>query len=253
MSGPSSTSFAAACSGPASGKKSQARQYIFILLSSVGILHVQFQSFLLQTTESDPHAIKLFDQALLDILPLCILNRGSRLNVQSFMTRCSPFDVVAWHGNYAPFRYDLSRFNTINSVSFDHPDPSIFTVLTCPSDTPGEAAADFVIFPPRSHGHLILGLKLYCLGVRPTLPSSRPSQIQFSLQTYDISLGCFSPAGGWGVVVFRGTPCLSSYTHYPLLTVHHQVHQESKYRQIEYLKRNVARSSQPMTHAPSNI
>ena len=61
----------------------------------------------------------------------------------------SPLDVVAWHGNYAPFKYDLRRFNTINSVSFDHPDPSIFTVLTSPSDTPGVANVDFVIFPPR--------------------------------------------------------------------------------------------------------
>ena len=61
----------------------------------------------------------------------------------------SPLDVVAWHGNYAPWRYDLSRFNTINTVSFDHPDPSIFTVLTSPSDVPGRANADFVIFPPR--------------------------------------------------------------------------------------------------------
>lgn len=61
----------------------------------------------------------------------------------------SPFDVVAWHGNYAPFRYDLSKFMVINSVSFDHCDPSIFTVLTCPSSRPGTAIADFVIFPPR--------------------------------------------------------------------------------------------------------
>jgi homogentisate 1,2-dioxygenase len=61
----------------------------------------------------------------------------------------SPIDVVAWHGNYAPWRYDLSTFNVINSVSFDHPDPSIFTVLTSPSDVPGRANADFVIFPPR--------------------------------------------------------------------------------------------------------
>src|SRR5687768_17470535 len=61
----------------------------------------------------------------------------------------SPLDVVAWHGNYAPFRYDLSRFNTIGSVSFDHPDPSIFTVLTSPSNVHGRANADFVIFPPR--------------------------------------------------------------------------------------------------------
>ncbi len=61
----------------------------------------------------------------------------------------SPLDVVAWHGNLAPWRYDLSRFNTIGTVSYDHPDPSIFTVLTSPSETPGRANADFVIFPPR--------------------------------------------------------------------------------------------------------
>ncbi|WP_404802929.1 homogentisate 1,2-dioxygenase [Marinobacter denitrificans] len=61
----------------------------------------------------------------------------------------SPLDVVAWHGNYAPYKYDLARFNTINTVSFDHPDPSIFTVLTSPSDTAGMANIDFVIFPPR--------------------------------------------------------------------------------------------------------
>ena len=61
----------------------------------------------------------------------------------------SPFDVIAWHGNLAPYRYDLTRYNTINTVSFDHPDPSIFTVLTAPTDTPGTANVDFVIFPPR--------------------------------------------------------------------------------------------------------
>jgi homogentisate 1,2-dioxygenase len=61
----------------------------------------------------------------------------------------SPLDVVAWHGNYAPYRYDLSRFNAVGTVSFDHPDPSILTVLTSPSDVPGRANADFVIFPPR--------------------------------------------------------------------------------------------------------
>jgi homogentisate 1,2-dioxygenase len=61
----------------------------------------------------------------------------------------SPLDVVAWHGNYAPCRYDLSRFNAIGTISFDHPDPSIFTVLTSPSNVPGRANADFVIFPPR--------------------------------------------------------------------------------------------------------
>jgi len=61
----------------------------------------------------------------------------------------SPLDVVAWHGNYYPYKYDLARFNAMNTVSFDHPDPSIFTVLTSPSDTPGTANVDFVIFPPR--------------------------------------------------------------------------------------------------------
>ncbi|HZK91092.1 MAG TPA: homogentisate 1,2-dioxygenase [Stellaceae bacterium] len=61
----------------------------------------------------------------------------------------SPLDVVAWHGNYAPYKYDLARFMTLGTVSFDHPDPSIFTVLTAPSDTPGAANCDFVIFPPR--------------------------------------------------------------------------------------------------------
>jgi homogentisate 1,2-dioxygenase len=61
----------------------------------------------------------------------------------------SPLDVVAWHGNHAPYKYDLTRFNTIGSISYDHPDPSIFTLLTSPSDTPGTANMDFVIFPPR--------------------------------------------------------------------------------------------------------
>jgi len=61
----------------------------------------------------------------------------------------SPLDVVAWHGNLVPWRYELARFNTMGSISFDHPDPSIFTVLTSPSDVPGRANADFVIFPPR--------------------------------------------------------------------------------------------------------
>ncbi len=61
----------------------------------------------------------------------------------------SPLDVVAWHGNHAPCKYDLRRFNTIGSISFDHPDPSIFLVLQSPSDTPGVDSIDFVIFPPR--------------------------------------------------------------------------------------------------------
>jgi homogentisate 1,2-dioxygenase len=61
----------------------------------------------------------------------------------------SPLDVVAWHGNYAPCKYDLRRFNAIGSISFDHPDPSIFLVLTSPSDTPGVGNMDLAIFPPR--------------------------------------------------------------------------------------------------------
>jgi len=61
----------------------------------------------------------------------------------------SPFDVVGWHGNYVTYKYDLRRFMTVNSVQYDHCDPSIFTVLTCPSTKPGVAIADFVIFPPR--------------------------------------------------------------------------------------------------------
>jgi homogentisate 1,2-dioxygenase len=61
----------------------------------------------------------------------------------------SPLDVVAWHGNYAPYKYNLARFNALGTISFDHPDPSIFTVLTAPSEIPGTANCDFVIFPPR--------------------------------------------------------------------------------------------------------
>jgi len=61
----------------------------------------------------------------------------------------SPLDVVAWHGNYAPYKYDLRRFNAIGSISYDHPDPSIFLVLHSASDTPGVSSIDFVIFPPR--------------------------------------------------------------------------------------------------------
>jgi len=61
----------------------------------------------------------------------------------------SVFNVVAWWGNYAPFKYDLDRFCTINTVSYDHPDPSIFTVLSCPSLEPGVAVCDLAIFPKR--------------------------------------------------------------------------------------------------------
>ena len=76
--------------------------------------------------------------------------------VQKFMGRLwmttldrSPLDVVAWHGNLAPYKYDLTRFNTLGSISYDHPDPSIFTVLTSPTATPGVANIDFVCIADR--------------------------------------------------------------------------------------------------------
>jgi homogentisate 1,2-dioxygenase len=61
----------------------------------------------------------------------------------------SPLDVVAWHGNYAPYKYDTANYMVIGTISHDHPDPSIFTVLTSPTDAPGLANCDFVIFAPR--------------------------------------------------------------------------------------------------------
>jgi homogentisate 1,2-dioxygenase len=77
----------------------------------------------------------------------CVQKYGGQLWATTFGH--SPLDVVGWHGNYAPYRYDTARFNTIGTVSYDHPDPSIFTVLTSPSDTPGLAGVDFVAFAPR--------------------------------------------------------------------------------------------------------
>jgi len=70
-------------------------------------------------------------------------------NLWSAKISHSPLDVVAWHGNYAPYKYDLRKFNAIGSISYDHPDPSIFLVLNSPSDSPGVGNLDFVIFPPR--------------------------------------------------------------------------------------------------------
>jgi homogentisate 1,2-dioxygenase len=70
-------------------------------------------------------------------------------NLWSAQMDHSPIDVVAWHGNYVPYKYDLRRFNAIGSISHDHPDPSIFLVLHSASDTPGVSNIDFVIFPPR--------------------------------------------------------------------------------------------------------
>jgi homogentisate 1,2-dioxygenase len=70
-------------------------------------------------------------------------------NLWAAEMRHSPLNVVAWHGNFVPYKYELARFNVIGSISFDHPDPSIFSVLTAPSDLPGAATVDFAIFPPR--------------------------------------------------------------------------------------------------------
>jgi homogentisate 1,2-dioxygenase len=61
----------------------------------------------------------------------------------------SPLDVVAWHGNYAPYKYDLRRYSPVGPILYDHADPSIFTVLTSPSETPGTANIDFVLFSDR--------------------------------------------------------------------------------------------------------
>ena len=61
----------------------------------------------------------------------------------------SPLDVVAWHGNYAPYKYDLRRFSPVGALLFDHPDPSIYSVMTAPSETPGTANVDLIIFPER--------------------------------------------------------------------------------------------------------
>ncbi len=79
---------------------------------------------------------------------IVLINKSNNRLWQAKMTS-SPLNVVAWHGNYAPYKYDLRLFNTINTVSFDHCDPSIFTVLTSPSTLPGVANVDFVIFPER--------------------------------------------------------------------------------------------------------
>ena len=79
----------------------------------------------------------------------CTLVAKFQGNLWAAEMKHSPLNVVAWHGNFAPYKYDLAQFMVIGTISFDHPDPSIFTVLTAPSDTPGTANIDFVIFPPR--------------------------------------------------------------------------------------------------------
>lgn len=80
-----------------------------------------------------------------EIVELIFKMQGKYFTSNSY----TPFDVVAWHGNYAPFKYDLRKFCAVNSVTFDHMDPCIFTVLTAPSHEYGTAVIDFVIFPPR--------------------------------------------------------------------------------------------------------
>eukprot|EP00568_Trieres_chinensis_P005033 CAMPEP_0183299088 /NCGR_PEP_ID=MMETSP0160_2-20130417/5908_1 /TAXON_ID=2839 ORGANISM="Odontella Sinensis, Strain Grunow 1884" /NCGR_SAMPLE_ID=MMETSP0160_2 /ASSEMBLY_ACC=CAM_ASM_000250 /LENGTH=355 /DNA_ID=CAMNT_0025461253 /DNA_START=62 /DNA_END=1126 /DNA_ORIENTATION=- len=80
--------------------------------------------------------------------PCVILNKlGNRLFRR--VSPHTPYNVVAWHGNYVPCKYDLSDFCAVNSVTYDHVDPSVYTVLTCRSDETGTALADFVVFPPR--------------------------------------------------------------------------------------------------------
>lgn len=79
----------------------------------------------------------------------CILVSKFQGNLWAAEMDHSPLNVVAWHGNLAPYKYDLRRFMVIGTVSFDHPDPSIYTVLSAPSDVPGTANVDFVVFPPR--------------------------------------------------------------------------------------------------------
>ena len=82
-----------------------------------------------------------------DALPRCSSN-GAGPSTSTEIDH-SPLDVVAWHGNYAPYKYDLSTYSPVGAILFDHPDPSIFTVLTSPSGEAGTANVDFVIFPPR--------------------------------------------------------------------------------------------------------
>jgi len=101
----------------------------------------------------------------------------------------SPLDVVAWHGNMAPYKYDLRRFNTIGSISYDHPDPSIFLVLQSISETPGVDTIDFVIFPPR-------WLVMEDTFRPPWFHRNVASEFMGLIHgTYDAKAGGFSPGG----------------------------------------------------------
>ena len=85
------------------------------------------------------------------LLRICLLYTSQKFggNLWSTCLDHSPLDVVAWHGTHVPYKYDLTHFNAMGTVSFDHPDPSIGTVLTSPTNSPGLANVDFVIFPSR--------------------------------------------------------------------------------------------------------
>jgi homogentisate 1,2-dioxygenase len=102
----------------------------------------------------------------------------------------SPLDVVAWHGSYAPYKYDTASFMVIGTISFDHPDPSIFTVLTSPTDTPGLANCDFVIFAPR----WLVGENTF----RPPWFHRNVMSEYMGLVsgTYDAKVAGFTPGGG---------------------------------------------------------
>ncbi len=91
----------------------------------------------------------LTELGIIDAEPheIVVIPRGVRFRAAEMDH--SPLDVVAWHGNFAPYKYDLRRFNTVGSISYDHPDPSIFLVLQAQTATPGVDDIDFVIFPPR--------------------------------------------------------------------------------------------------------
>jgi len=94
------------------------------------------------------YPVAAYDIEIEETIPFQIINKFQN-QLFSSTKASSPFNVVGWAGNYAPYKYDLNKFMTINSVSFDHPDPSIYCVLTAPTNTPGVSVCDFVIFPTR--------------------------------------------------------------------------------------------------------
>ncbi|PKL97898.1 MAG: hypothetical protein CVV17_11210, partial [Gammaproteobacteria bacterium HGW-Gammaproteobacteria-7] len=115
----------------------------------------------------------------------------------------SPLDVVAWHGNYAPYKYDLRRFNTIGSISYDHPDPSIFLVLHSPSDTAGVSNLDFVIFPPRwlvAQGHAPDMRSTF----RRYLTRGNPGYVEHEWTSLENAVGWIRASGGMAVIAHPG-------------------------------------------------